>query len=67
MLKISNHSGVEGYIIKNVRAQIDLALKVRRVETAFIAVIISIKHKLMTQIKSSRTLFIPKGELFGQQ
>ncbi|KAG7265797.1 hypothetical protein CRUP_000768, partial [Coryphaenoides rupestris] len=27
MLKISNHSGVEGYVIKNIRAQIDLALK----------------------------------------
>ncbi|KAK7945327.1 hypothetical protein WMY93_001055 [Mugilogobius chulae] len=28
MLKISNHSGVEGYIIKNIKNQIDLALKV---------------------------------------
>ncbi|XP_041658440.1 glomulin, FKBP associated protein a [Cheilinus undulatus] len=27
MLKTSNHSGVEGYIIKNIRNQIDIALK----------------------------------------
>ncbi|XP_026168640.1 glomulin, FKBP associated protein a isoform X2 [Mastacembelus armatus] len=28
MLKTSNHSGVEGYIIKNIKSQIDLALQV---------------------------------------
>ncbi|XP_054622747.1 glomulin, FKBP associated protein a [Dunckerocampus dactyliophorus] len=27
MLKTSNHSGVEGYIIKNIRSQIDVALR----------------------------------------
>ncbi|XP_061652718.1 glomulin, FKBP associated protein a [Phyllopteryx taeniolatus] len=27
MLKMSNHSGVEGYIIKNIRSQIDVALR----------------------------------------
>ncbi|XP_078479024.1 glomulin [Lampetra planeri] len=30
VLQTSNHSGVEGYIIKNIRSQIDAALKVRQ-------------------------------------
>lgn len=29
MLKTSKHSGVEGYIIKNIKNQIDTALQVR--------------------------------------
>lgn len=29
MLKTSNHSGVEGYVIKNIKNQIDFALQVR--------------------------------------
>lgn len=30
MLMTSDHAGVEGFIIKNIKNQIDLALKVRR-------------------------------------
>lgn len=30
MLKTSSHSGVEGYVIKNIKNQIDFALQVRR-------------------------------------
>ena len=33
MLKVSSHSGVEGYIIKNIRNQIDFSLKVWRART----------------------------------
>lgn len=34
LLKTSNHSGVEAYIIQNIKNQIDLSLKVRRLSEA---------------------------------
>lgn len=32
LLKTSNHSGVEGHIIQNIKNQIDLSLKVRKTD-----------------------------------
>lgn len=33
MLKTSNHAGVEGYIIKNIRNQVEFSLQVREKPT----------------------------------
>ncbi|KAH0618420.1 hypothetical protein JD844_017603 [Phrynosoma platyrhinos] len=64
LLQTSNHSGVEGYIIQNIKNQIDLALRVRNVngvskgKTVFLSVLIGI----MTALNLLRYLFIKDKE-----